>query len=88
MLKLPSFAKINWSLRILGKRPDGYHEVVTVLQSVSLCDELVFELREDDRVSLTCDDPAIPVDQTNLIMRAARALSPAHGANIKLFKKI
>ena len=31
--KLPSFAKINWSLRILGKRPDGYHEVITVLQT-------------------------------------------------------
>lgn len=88
MLKLPSCAKINWSLRILGKRPDGYHEVVTILQSVSLCDEIVFELRHDDRVSLTCDDPAIPVDETNLIVRAGRALSNRHGAEIKLFKKI
>jgi 4-diphosphocytidyl-2-C-methyl-D-erythritol kinase len=88
LLKLPSFAKINWSLRILGKRPDGYHEVVTVLQSVSLCDEIVFELRDDDRISLTCDDPSIPVDETNLIVRAARALSTRHGAGIKLFKKI
>jgi 4-diphosphocytidyl-2-C-methyl-D-erythritol kinase len=88
LLKLPSFAKINWSLRILGKRPDGYHEVVTVLQSVSLCDELEFELRDDDRVSLTCDDPDIPVDETNLVVRAARALSTRLGANIKLVKKI
>ena len=79
---------MNWSLRILGKRPDGYHEVVTVLQSVSLCDELEFELRDDDRVSLTCDDPAIPVDETNLIVRAARALTSERGANIKLVKKI
>ena len=88
MLKLPSFAKINWTLRILGRRPDGYHEVATVLQSVSLCDELVFELRDDDCVSLTCDDPAIPVGETNLIVRAARALSDRHGADIRLVKKI
>ena len=88
MLKLPSFAKINWTLRIPGKRPDGYHEVATVLQSVSLCDELVFELREDDQISLSCDDPAIPVDESNLVVRAARALSARHGADIKLFKRI
>ena len=88
MLKLPSFAKINWTLQIRGKRPDAYHEVATVLQSVSLCDELVFELREDDQISLTCEDPAIPVDDTNLVVRAARALSAQQGADIKLFKKI
>jgi 4-diphosphocytidyl-2-C-methyl-D-erythritol kinase len=88
LLKLPSFAKINWTLRILGRRPDGYHEVATVLQSVSLCDELVFERRDDAQISLTCDDPAIPVDDSNLVVRAARALSNRHGADIKLFKKI
>ena len=59
-----------------------------MLQSVSLCDEIVFELRDDDRVSLTCDDAAIPVDETNLIVRAARALSERHGADIRLVKKI
>jgi 4-diphosphocytidyl-2-C-methyl-D-erythritol kinase len=88
LLKLPSFAKINWSLRILGKRRDGYHEVATVLQSISLCDELVFELREDQEIRVTCDDPAIPVDETNLIVRAGRALSERHGADIKLVKRI
>jgi 4-diphosphocytidyl-2-C-methyl-D-erythritol kinase len=88
LLKLPSFAKINWTLRILGRRPDGYHEVATVLQSVSLCDELVFERRDDAQIALTCDDPAIPVDDSNLVVRAARALSNRHGADIKLFKKI
>ncbi|MCA1579572.1 MAG: 4-(cytidine 5'-diphospho)-2-C-methyl-D-erythritol kinase [Acidobacteria bacterium] len=88
MLKLPSFAKINWTLRILGKRPDGYHEVATVLQSISLCDELVFHLRDDNEISLSCDDPEIPVDDSNLIVRAARALSNTQGADIKLLKKI
>jgi 4-diphosphocytidyl-2-C-methyl-D-erythritol kinase len=88
LLKLPSFAKINWTLRIAGRRPDGYHEIATVLQSVSLCDELVFELREDNEVVLKSSDPSIPVDGSNLVVRAARALSDRHGADITLFKKI
>jgi 4-diphosphocytidyl-2-C-methyl-D-erythritol kinase len=88
LLKLPSFAKINWTLRILGKRADGYHEIATVLQSVSLCDELIFELRDDDQISLTCDDPSIPIDESNLIVKAARSLSHQHGVDIKLLKKI
>lgn len=88
MLKLPSFAKINWTLRILGKRPDGYHEVVTVLQSISLCDEITFELRDEPGVSLTCDDPTIPVDDSNLIVKAAKALPGRTGVNVHLTKKI
>ncbi|HET8781648.1 MAG TPA: 4-(cytidine 5'-diphospho)-2-C-methyl-D-erythritol kinase [Pyrinomonadaceae bacterium] len=87
MLKLPSFAKINWTLQIFGKRPDGYHEVATLLQSISLCDELTFELREDDEISLTCDDPDIPVDDSNLVMKAAKALQ-AGGVNVHLTKRI
>lgn len=88
MLKLPSFAKINLTLRILGRRPDGYHEVATVLQSISLCDELVFAARADDRIVLTCDDPSIPVDETNLVVKAALALQERNGVEIKLLKKI
>jgi 4-diphosphocytidyl-2-C-methyl-D-erythritol kinase len=88
LLKLPSFAKINLILRILGRRPDGYHEVATVLQSISLCDELVFETRGDDRIVLTCDDPDIPVDENNLIVRAALALRAKRGVDIRVEKKI
>ena len=73
-LSLPSFAKINWYLRILGKRPDGYHELITVLQTVSLCDELTFDLREDGEIVLTCDNVEIPTDLANLIIKAAFAL--------------
>ena len=91
-LKLSSFAKINSFLRILGKRSDSYHEVVTLLQTVSLSDELAFELRDDGRIVLHCDDPAIPVDETNLIVKAAVALSQrlqsSHGAEITLTKRI
>jgi 4-diphosphocytidyl-2-C-methyl-D-erythritol kinase len=88
LLKLPSFAKINWTLRILGKRPDGYHEVFTVLQSISLSDEITFELRDEPGVSLSCDDPEIPVDDSNLIVKAAKALEGDQGVRIHLSKKI
>jgi len=73
-LKLPSFAKINRLLQVLGKRPDGYHEIFTVLQTISLCDDLEFELRTDGKLTLACDDPRIPTDETNLIIRAATGL--------------
>ena len=59
-----------------------------MLQTVSLCDELTFELRDDGEISLACDDPSIPVDEPNLIVKAARALSSDLGADIKLVKKI
>ena len=59
-----------------------------MLQSISLCDELTFELREDSRISLTCDDPEIPVDGSNLIVKAARALQKNDGVSIALTKKI
>jgi len=87
-----SFAKINWFLRILGKRPDGYHEVITALQTVSLCDDLTFDLRDDSEIILSCDDPEIPTDNTNLIVKAALALQnrlqTALGAEIKSTKRI
>jgi len=91
-LSLPSFAKINWSLQILGKRPDGYHEVRTLLQTISLHDELYFELSEGTAISLTCDAPGIPTDDRNLIVRAANALQARYqvdqGARIRLEKRI
>ena len=76
-------------LRIFGRRPDGYHEVATLLQSISLCDELTFDLRADEEISLTCDNPQIPLDDSNLIVRAAKALQPNDwGVNISLAKRI
>lgn len=59
-----------------------------MLQSVSLSDELIFHVREDNEITLTCNDPSIPANETNLVVRAARALSDRHGANIQLLKKI
>ncbi|MGH9961637.1 MAG: 4-(cytidine 5'-diphospho)-2-C-methyl-D-erythritol kinase, partial [Pyrinomonadaceae bacterium] len=89
---LPSFAKINLSLQILGKRPDGYHEIRTVLQTVSLHDTLWFEADEGKDFSFSCNDPQIPADESNLIVRAARSLLARYnvetGAKISLEKRI
>lgn len=56
----------------MGKRIDGFHELCTVFQTISLHDTLEFE--ESDRLELTCDDPDVPTDDRNLILRAAAAL--------------
>lgn len=89
---LPSFAKINLTLRILGRRPDGYHEVRTQLQTISLHDDLGFATRSDGVFSLSCDDSELPTDEGNLIVRAARVLQNRFqvksGASITLTKRI
>lgn len=91
-LTLRSFAKINWNLRVGGKRADDYHDVVTELQTISLSDELRFLRRDDDALSLTCTDPSIPTDSRNLIVRAGHVLRETagvrFGANIELIKRI
>jgi 4-diphosphocytidyl-2-C-methyl-D-erythritol kinase len=90
--RLPSFAKINWSLRILGRRQDGYHEIRTLLQTISLQDEIEFSGRETQNIVLSCNDPGIPLDDRNLIVRAAQALrdrfNVSAGATIHLEKRI
>ncbi len=87
---LPSFAKINLDLRVIGKRADGYHELFTVFQTVSLCDEISFA--ESDSIRLTCSDPQIPTDERNLIVRAAVILRERFavplGARMHLEKRI
>lgn len=87
---LPSFAKINWTLRVLGKRDDGFHELCTVFQTISLHDTLTFE--EAGELSLTCDDDTVPTDGRNLILKAANLFRArfhvAEGARIHLEKRI
>lgn len=66
-----AYAKINLSLEVLGRRDDGYHEIASVLQLVSLHDTLSFTLAGD--LSLSCQSPGLDTD-SNLVMRAARLL--------------
>jgi 4-diphosphocytidyl-2-C-methyl-D-erythritol kinase len=73
-----AFAKINLSLRVLGVRADGYHELRTIFQSIALHDTL-FVRRVRGPFRIVCDDPACPTDSTNLIARAAVAVWKAAG---------
>ena len=66
---LYSFAKINLSLHLLGKRPDGYHEIETLMQTVDLADKIrMTECKEGTTV--TCSDPIVPSDERNLAYKA------------------
>jgi len=88
-----AYAKINLFLDVAGKRADGYHDIVSVMQSVDLCDDLMIEaLPGESGVQLFCNDPQLPTDETNLIVKAANALIREFdipcGFKIKLNKRI
>ena len=89
-LVLRTSAKVNLALEVLGKRGDGYHEIATVLQAVDLFDRLTMETA--DILSLHADDPELPTDDGNLVMRAARLLQKTagieKGARLRLQKRI
>jgi 4-diphosphocytidyl-2-C-methyl-D-erythritol kinase len=81
VIEVPSFAKVNLVLRVIGKRDDGFHEVFTVLQAVSLHDNIRFELNSSS-ITLRCDVPGMPLDNRNLIVRAAEALRLKYGVEL------
>ena len=72
-MEFKAYAKLNWDLRVLGKRPDGFHELDTVMVNISLYDTLTVE--PADEITLTCNDPALPTDERNLVVKATRALA-------------
>jgi 4-diphosphocytidyl-2-C-methyl-D-erythritol kinase len=72
MIKLRSFAKINLGLEITGKRPDGYHTLRTVFQTIDLGDELLLEEKALPRVTLNGSDRRVAWDESNIIARACR----------------
>lgn len=81
----PAPAKLNLFLHILGRRPDGYHELQTAFQFVDLCDELTFEVREDGRIERAWGQSPMrgltPIPaHADLVVRAAEALREATGA--------
>lgn len=86
-----SGCKINLLLNILGKRPDGFHELETVMQPVPLFDELEITIGGAS-LELTCDLQTLPCDDSNLIVKAARAFFRAArippSARIRLNKRI
>jgi len=89
-----AFAKVNLDLRVLGVRPDGYHELRTTFQSIALSDRLTFTpARGPFRIE--CDEPSVPIDRRNLIWKAAelvlalaRRRGPPRGVTVRLEKNI
>jgi 4-diphosphocytidyl-2-C-methyl-D-erythritol kinase len=77
-LTVRAHAKVNLDLRVLGVRPDGYHELRTVFQGIELHDTLLCA-EQPGPFTLKCRTPGVPLDDTNLIWRAAAALWTALG---------
>lgn len=71
MIHKQSFAKINLVLRVLGKRADGYHDILSLMQRISLHDEMTFERRHAGIVC-RCPGSGLPEDDGNIVCRAAR----------------
>ena len=84
-------AKINFSLRVLSRREDGFHEIETFITPISLCDQITINLTGQG-IDFGCDDPSVPQGEENLVVRAANAFFKAAklkpSVSIELKKKI
>lgn len=89
-MEIRARAKINLTLDVVGRRPDGYHELASVMQEIELADTLVMEPARE--ISLRVDPPVVPAGEDNLVLRAARLLREygrvRQGAAIGLRKRI
>lgn len=86
-MKILANAKLNWTLCVLGARPDGYHELDMLMQSVDLCDEL--EVEGAPGLELKVEGADVGAAQDNLALRAARMIAPeGAGAKLRLIKRI
>lgn len=93
VLTVSAPAKINLHLEVLGLRPDGYHELAMVMQSIDLTDTLVLRVSADATIRLHCDNADLPTDGSNLIVKAAELLRsrvglPELGVEITLHKRV
>ena len=88
---LNSYAKVNLSLDVTGRRADGYHMVEMIMQECNLCDTIEVEKREGE-ISLWCSVPFLPTDEKNIAYKAAKKFFEytklSGGADIKITKKI
>ena len=91
-LSVPACAKLNLTLDILGKRPDGYHEMKMVMQTISLHDDVTVTLTDGKGITCRVADAALPCDERNLAVKAAKAFCEAvnysGGIDIALTKRI
>lgn len=92
MIREKAYAKINLGLDVLRRRPDGYHEVKMIMQTVDICDDLTFEKREEPGIGFRIEGADLPADENNLVYRAAALLMEKRqikeGVSITLQKRI
>lgn len=90
-IRLKAHAKINWALNVTGILPDGYHSLDMVVQRISLCDDISLEPADGLLLTIVNDDQ-VPMDESNLVIKAANALraytGATQGARIHLIKNI
>lgn len=91
-VRIQAYAKINLHFDISRLREDGFHDVITILQSLSLCDIVDIELCEDKGIIVECDKAGIPLDEKNIAYKAARLffdrIGKSSGVRIKIKKNI
>ena len=78
-LNIRAWAKLNLTLDVIGKRPDGYHELSSVMQAITLYDDLTIEISNNPGITITTNVPSLPVDENNLIYKAAKLLTDEYG---------
>ena len=93
ILREGALAKLNLTLDVLSKRPDGYHDLQSIMQTVSIRDDVTLELGTGEPWSLVCNWDTVPADETNLAWKAARAFFDAtgkdpNGLTIRIEKRI
>lgn len=89
----PAFAKLNLTLDVVGKREDGYHELQSVMQSISIRDDVEIDIGTGKPWTLLCDKGEIPLDETNLAWKAAQVFQETlkkdlGGVEIRITKRI
>ncbi len=91
-LRVQAHAKVNLYLDVIGKRPDGYHEIETIFHSIGLHDDIYLRRRTDRRITVHCKHPHVPSDPRNLAYQAAKLLlddnPKLNGADIRIQKRI
>jgi len=92
ILILKSPAKLNLYLKVLNKRKDGYHNLVTIFEKIDLCDTIMLKARKDKKIKIICRQKGVPQDKSNLAFQAAQLLQDNlkinKGVEIKIIKRI
>jgi 4-diphosphocytidyl-2-C-methyl-D-erythritol kinase len=74
VIKLKSPAKLNLYLRVINKRPDGYHDIETIFERIDIFDEIKLKRRKDSKIRVVCNHPDVPEDSRNLAFKAVKVL--------------